>query len=77
MVYGIFSALFIGGLIGVLTEKLGLTRNGYIVSVALGIGGAMILTFGQLLLGFNFGFSRAVTSAIGAGGLLFIASMRR
>ncbi len=77
MVYGIFSALFIGGLIGVLSEKLGLTRNGYIVSAALGIGGAMILVFGQLLFGFSLGFGRALTSAIGASAMLLIASMRR
>lgn len=77
MFYGIFSALFVGGIVGVLAEKFGFARNGYIVSAALGIGGAMILTLGPFLLGFNLGYSRGVTSAVGAVALLVLASRRR
>ena len=77
MFYGLFSALLVGGGVGALAERLGLVRNGYVVSIALGVGGAMLLSFAQTILGISLGFGRGVTAAIGAGALLFLAKMRR
>lgn len=70
-------AIIIGALTGYMAERLGLTRNGVIVSVALGVGGAIILWFAQGFMGVGLGFGRAMTSFVGAAGLLFINSMRR
>ena len=72
-----FGAIIIGALTGYISERLGLTRNGVIVSLALGVGGAIILWFAQGFMGIGLGFGRAMTSFIGAAGLLFIHSMRR
>lgn len=77
MFIGLFSALFVGAAVGALAERLGLTRNGYVVSIAIAVGGAIILTFSQVILGFGLGFGRGMTAAVGAGAALFLASMRR
>ncbi|MEM7547431.1 MAG: hypothetical protein AAF367_18025 [Pseudomonadota bacterium] len=77
MFYGLFSAVFLGGAVGALSERFGFTRNGYVVSIAIAIGGAMILWFVQFLLGLNLGLGRGMTSIVGSVGLLFLSSMRR
>ncbi len=77
MFYGVFSALILGGATGAAAERFGFTRNGYIVSMALGVGGAVILWFAQGFLGIGLGLGRAGTSIIGAVALLVIASLRR
>lgn len=77
MFYGLFSAVFLGGLIGILSERFGFTRNGYVISVAIAIGGAILLWFIQFILGLNLGLSRGMTSLVGSVGLLFLSSMRR
>ncbi|MEM7522521.1 MAG: hypothetical protein AAF360_01930 [Pseudomonadota bacterium] len=73
----LFGAVFVGGLTGYLSERLGFTRNGFIVSIALGVGGAVSLWFIQAFIGIGLGLGRALTSVVGAAGLLFLASMRR
>lgn len=73
----IFSSLLVGAAVGALAERLGLVRNGYVLSIIIGVGGAMVLSFGQYVLGFHLGFGRGMTAALGAGAALFIANMRR
>ena len=75
--FHMIGAIIIGALTGYMAERLSLTRNGVIVSVALGVGGAIILWFAQGFMGIGFGLGRAMTSFVGAVGLLFINSMRR
>ena len=75
--FHMFGAIIIGALTGYLSEKFNFTRNGVIVSIALGVGGAIILWFAQGFLGIGLGLGRAATSIVGAIGLLFINSMRR
>lgn len=75
--FHMFGAIIIGALTGYGSERLNLTRNGVIVSVALGVGGAIILWFAQGFIGVGLGLGRAMTSFVGAAGLLFINSMRR
>lgn len=77
MIYFLFSALILGGATGAFAEYFGFTRNGYIVSVGLGVGGAILLWFIQGFLGVGLGFGRAGTSIAGAVILLFLNSMRR
>ena len=42
-----FGAIIVGALTGYISERLGLTRNGIVISIALGVGGAIILWFAQ------------------------------
>ncbi len=73
----IFVAVLLGGLTGFLAERFGLTRNGYVVSVALGVGGATLAWFLQYFLGVGFGLSRAMTSILGAAAMLALTAFRR
>ncbi len=73
----IFVAVLLGGLTGFLAERFGLVRNGYVVSVTLGVGGATLAWFLQYALGVGFGFGRAMTSILGAAAMLLVAAMRR
>ncbi len=73
----IFVAVLLGGLTGFLAERFGLVRNGYVVSVTLGVGGATLAWFLQYALGVGFGLGRAMTSILGAAAMLLVAAMRR
>lgn len=77
MAYAMFSALILGAAVGAFAEYFRFTRNGYVVSVALGVGGAVIFWFAQGLLGIGFGFGRAGVSILGAAAMLLFASFRR
>lgn len=70
-------AMILGGVTGLVAERFGLVRNGYIVSAGLGVGGATMLWFAQAALGVGLGLGRAGTSIAGAALLLFLASLRR
>lgn len=72
-----FSAMILGATVGAFAEYFGFTRNGYVVSVALGVGGAVILWFAQGLFGIAFGLGRAGVSILGAVAVLIFASRRR
>lgn len=75
--YIFFGAVLIGGIIGYAAERMRLTQLGFVVAIAVGVGGAVILAVMQRVLGFNFGLGGGMTSVVGAVGLLFIANMRR
>jgi len=75
--YHFFGAIIIGALIGYMAEKFNFARNGIIVSIALGVGGAMLLSFSQRFLGIGLGLGSPATSAIGAVALLAINAFRR
>ncbi|MEM7269385.1 MAG: hypothetical protein AAF401_09040 [Pseudomonadota bacterium] len=77
MIFAFFGALVLGAATGAASERFGFTRNGYIISMALGIGGAMLLWFAQALLGLSLGLSRPLTSIVGAAALLFLNNVRR
>lgn len=73
----IFGAVVIGGIIGYASERMQITRLGFVVAIAVGVGGAILFSLGQYMLGLGFGLSRGMTSVLGAVALLFIANMRR
>jgi uncharacterized membrane protein YeaQ/YmgE (transglycosylase-associated protein family) len=75
--FSLFGTLLIGAMTGYASERMELTRNGYIVSVALGIGGAVGLWFLQRVLGLGLGYGLALTSVIGAALMLFLAQLRK
>lgn len=74
---GIFVAIFVGGVVGWLAERFRLSFLGYPVAVGLGVGGAVLLLFAQMIFGVHLGFGRGLTAAIGAAALIFIANQRR
>lgn len=71
--FGLITALILGGGTGFVAERFGLARNGYVVSIGLGIGGAIGLWFLQGLFGVSLGLSRGMTSVVGAIVLLVLA----
>ncbi|MGB0410199.1 MAG: hypothetical protein ACPGFA_01320 [Pikeienuella sp.] len=75
--YMVFGAVLIGGIIGYVAERMRLTHLGFVVAVAVGVGGAVMLSVVNRLFGLNFGLSNGMMSVVGAGILLFIANMRR
>ena len=75
--FGLIGVIVIGGLTGFLAEYFNFTRNGQVVSVVIGIGGAVALWVVLGILGLSFGLGRGAISVIGAGGLLFLADRRR
>ena len=75
--FALVTALIVGGGTGFVAERFGFVSNGYIVSIGLGIGGAVTLRFLQGALGIGLGFGRALTSVIGAVALLLLAKFRK
>ena len=71
--FGMLTALILGAATGAFSEYFRFTRNGYVVSIAIAVGGAVILFFAQKVLGLGLGFERAGTAIIGAVAALFIA----
>jgi len=68
----LMGTVLIAAAIGSLSEKSGFTRNGYLQSIIICIGGAFLFFFAQLLMRKMFGFSfwspgtNAIVSSIGA-----------
>ncbi len=62
MFLGLFGTVVIAGIVGYAAEKSGFTRNGYIPSIIICIGGAFLFYFIRIM--FNVGFGSAGTDAI-------------
>lgn len=77
MFFALFQALFLGGAVGAFAEYFRFTRNGYVISIIIAIGGAIAFWFVMTMLGLNLGLGRAGVALVGAAGALFLASMRR
>ncbi|WP_170608420.1 hypothetical protein [Ruegeria arenilitoris] len=58
----------IAGIVGYLSEVTGFTRNGYLQSIIICIGGAFLFYFVRIMFGISFGAPGldAVLSSIGA-----------
>ena len=58
----------IAGIIGYASEKTGCTRNGYLQSIIICVGGALLFYFVRLMFGFGFSSPgmNAIASSIGA-----------
>ena len=58
----------IAGIVGYLAEKSGFTRNGYLQSIIICVGGAFLFYFVQLMFGVGFGSAgiNAIVSSVGA-----------
>lgn len=64
----LFGSVVIGGIVGYASEKTGFTRNGYIPSIIICVGGAFLFYFVRIMFGVSFGAPGldAVISAVGA-----------
>ena len=64
----LFGTVVIAGIVGYVSEKSGFTRNGYLPSIIICVGGAFLFYFVRLMFGIGFGSSglNAIASSIGA-----------
>lgn len=64
----LIGTVVIAGIVGYLSEKTGFTRNGYLQSIIICVGGAFLFYFLRIMFGIRFGAPGvdAVLSSIGA-----------
>ena len=64
----IMGTVVIAGIVGYISEKTGFTRNGYLQSIIICVGGAFLFYFVRLMFGFGFGSPglNAILSSVGA-----------
>ncbi|CUH66277.1 hypothetical protein TG4357_02340 [Thalassovita gelatinovora] len=64
----LIGTVVIAGIVGYLAEKTGFTRNGYVPSIIICVGGAFLFYFIRIMFGLRFGAPGidAILSAIGA-----------
>ncbi|AXI52041.1 MAG: hypothetical protein CMN13_02965 [Roseobacter sp.] len=64
----LIGTVVIAGLVGFFAEKSGFTRNGYLASIIICVGGAFLFYFVRLMFGFGFNSAgmNAIASSIGA-----------
>ena len=64
----LMGTVIIAGIVGYASEKSGFTRNGYLQSIIICVGGAFLFYFVSRMFGFGFGSPgmNAILSSIGA-----------
>ncbi|WP_397544196.1 hypothetical protein [Roseovarius salis] len=64
----LFGTVVIAGIVGYVSEKSGFTRNGYLASVVICVGGAFLFYFVRIMFGLGFGPPGidAIISSVGA-----------
>jgi len=64
----LIGTVVIAGIVGYLSEKTGFTRNGYLPSIIICVGGAFLFYFVRIMFGLKFGSAGvdAILSSIGA-----------
>ncbi|MEC9197069.1 hypothetical protein [Donghicola tyrosinivorans] len=64
----LIGTVVIAGIVGYVAEKTGFTRNGYIPSIIICVGGAFLFYFLRIMFGIGFGSPgvNAIVSSIGA-----------
>lgn len=64
----LFGTVVIAGIVGYASERSGFTRNGYIPSIIICVGGAFLFYFLRIMFGLGFGSPgvNAIISSIGA-----------
>ncbi len=64
----IMGTVVIAGIVGYVAEKSGFTRNGYLQSIIICVGGAFLFYFLRLMFGIGFGSAgvNAIVSSVGA-----------
>ena len=64
----LIGTVVIAGIVGYISEKSGFTRNGYLPSIIICVGGAFLFYFVRLMFGLKFGSAGvdAILSSVGA-----------
>ncbi len=64
----LIGTVVIAGIVGYVSEKSGFTRNGYLQSIIICVGGAFLFYFVRIMFGIKFGSPGidAILSSIGA-----------
>ncbi len=64
----LIGTVVIAGIVGYLSEKTGFTRNGYLPSIIICVGGAFLFYFVRIMFGIGLGSPgmNAIVSSIGA-----------
>ncbi len=71
MLISFFGSIFMGGIIGYASEKMGITRNGYLPSIIICIGGVVLFYMIRIMFGVSFG-SHGVNALVSSAGALLI-----
>jgi len=68
MYFALMGTVIIAGIVGYFSERSGFTRNGYVPSIIICIGGAFLFFFVRVMFGVSFGTHgmNAIISSIGA-----------
>ncbi len=68
MYFALIGSLVIAAIVGYASERTGFTRNGYVPSIIICIGGAFLFFFLRVMFGLSFGSHglNAVISSVGA-----------
>lgn len=67
----LMGTLIIAGIVGYAAEKSGFTQNGYIQSIIICLGGAILFYFARLMFGIGFG-SPGLNAILSSAGALII-----
>lgn len=71
----LIGTVVIAGIVGYASERTGFTRNGYIPSIIICVGGAFLFYFLRVMFGLRFG-APGVDAIISAVGALIIVPTR-
>lgn len=71
MIFALFGTIFLAIIIGYFSEKSGFTHNGYLISIIICVGGAVLFILVRFMFGFSFG-SHGVNTIISSIGALII-----
>jgi len=69
--FAFFGSLMVGGIVGYLSEKWGLTRNGVLPSIIIALGGVVLLFMARVMFNLSFG-SPGLDAIIGGAGALLL-----
>jgi len=76
MFFAFFGSMIIGGIVGYLSEKWGLTSNGYLASIIICLGGVFLFYMLRVMFGISFG-PPGLDAIIGSAGALIIVPTAR
>lgn len=71
----LIGTVVIAGIVGYASERTGFTRNGYVPSIIICVGGAFLFYFLRIMFGLRFG-SAGVDAVISSVGALIIVPTR-
>ncbi len=75
--FSFFGSLMIGGIVGFASEKWGFTRNGYLSSIIICLGGVVLFFMARIMFNISFGSPGLDAIAGSAGALILVPTARR